>query len=117
MKSRRALLFPETLAVLTEAEGSRVRLVDFLDRRVLFADGVLARELLAALDGGEPGPLLASLGRLGGSIVRARGTASSPLTAQAALRLQGFDTLFLELTLQCTERCVNRSRRSGPAAA
>lgn len=114
MKSRRALLFPETLAVLTEAEGSRVRLVDFLDRRVLFADGVLARELLAALDGGEPGPLLASLGRLGGSIVRARGTASSPLTAQAALRLQGFDTLFLELTLQCTERCVHCYAAAGP---
>lgn len=114
LKQRRALLFPQALAVLTEDEGSRVRMVDFLDRRVLSADGVLARDLLAAIDGGEPGPLLASLGRRGGSIARLRGAEALPLTAEAALRLQGFETLFLELTLQCTERCVHCYAAAGP---
>jgi MoaA/NifB/PqqE/SkfB family radical SAM enzyme len=114
MKPARALLFPSHLAVLTEHEGAAVSLADFLGRSALRADGMLGRELLGVVGGAEPGPAFTALGRLGASAMRLRGAETVALTPAAALRLEGFDTLFLELTLRCTERCVHCYAEAGP---
>jgi MoaA/NifB/PqqE/SkfB family radical SAM enzyme len=70
--------------------------------RVLAGEGA-ASPRLCALAAAEPilGALLASEARV-------------PLNRSTAVRLDGFDTLFLELTGRCNERCVHCYAESGP---
>ena len=113
MTPPRAQLFPGRPAVLA-VDGAHLELVDFLERRTLRADGLLAREVGAVLDGAAPGPLFSAVGPLGQLALRLRDEPRVPLTPAAALRLQGFGLLFVELTLECTERCLHCYADAGP---
>jgi MoaA/NifB/PqqE/SkfB family radical SAM enzyme len=79
-------------------------------------DGVLAADV-ANVASGEVSPRLAALAKLNqaaAAIASWHNLRWLPLTALDALRLDGFDTLFVEVTGVCNERCQHCYAESGP---
>lgn len=79
-------------------------------------DGELATDV-AALAGGKLSPRLAALAAVNANaraVVDLQSHRWVPLTALDALRLTGFDTLFIELLGTCNERCLHCYAESGP---
>ena len=73
-------------------------------------EGPLCAEVEASLERGAPTERLLSLTSAHVSLaefVRWLATPSVPLTPLDAVRLDGFDTLFLELLGRCNERCIH----------
>lgn len=94
-----------------------VDIIDFDGGDSVRADGIVARELARSLQSGKRSPWLAEtpLGEEMTRLLRAiEAQHPVPVTAASALRLGGFDTLFLELTGTCNERCVHCYAGSGP---
>lgn len=79
--------------------------------------GPICREIEESLAAGAP---TAGLSRLApahpalGDLQAWLATPSVPLTREGAVRLDGFDTIFVELTGQCNERCVHCYADSSP---
>jgi MoaA/NifB/PqqE/SkfB family radical SAM enzyme len=79
-------------------------------------DGVLANDI-ACVANGQVSPRLAALARLNEAAAAVASWQSHrwlPLTALDALRLDGFDTLFVEVVGTCNERCLHCYAESGP---
>lgn len=79
-------------------------------------DGELANDIDALSQGRVP-PRLAALAEVNPSAKAVIGLGSMrwvPLTALDAIRLDGFDTLFVELLGTCNERCLHCYAESGP---
>ena len=79
-------------------------------------DGQLATDI-GELSRGALSPRLAALAKLNDSakaVVAWRDLRWMPLTALDAVRLDGFDTLFVELLGTCNERCLHCYAESGP---
>jgi MoaA/NifB/PqqE/SkfB family radical SAM enzyme len=110
------LLFPAVPALVAR-EGDGFLLVDGFgaSSRVRGRICGAIEEALAA------GAATAELSRLSGAhpvlaeLVRWLGTRAVPLTRDGAVRLDGFDTLFLELLGQCNERCLHCYADSAPS--
>lgn len=110
-------MFPSAAAILERTGANSLRLVDLSSQSSLNADGLLAEDLRAWLVSGQGNPRIASLRALGVVppwLDRVAGTPSVPLAPGPALELDGFETLFLELTGQCNERCVHCYAESAP---
>jgi MoaA/NifB/PqqE/SkfB family radical SAM enzyme len=102
------VLFPEVPAlvardadgfVLLDANGARTRI-----------SGLVCAEIEASLDDGAVSPGLRRLASAHPSLnqlAKWLGTRSVPLSRLDAVRLDGFDTLFIELLGRCNERCVH----------
>ncbi len=79
-------------------------------------DGVLARDV-ANVATGIVSPRLQALAKLNqaaAALASWQGYTWLPLTALDALRLDGFDTLFVEVVGICNERCLHCYAESGP---
>jgi len=79
-------------------------------------EGLLADDV-AKMATGQVSPRLAALAQsneVAATLVSWRDQAWVPLTALDAVRLDGFDTLFLELVGTCNERCVHCYAESSP---
>jgi MoaA/NifB/PqqE/SkfB family radical SAM enzyme len=100
------------------AADDAVELVNAERGEVTSATGGFARALMRWAETGESEPLLGACGAetpLGRSLAELEGQPHLPLTAAQALRLDGFDTLFLELTAACNQQCLHCYAASGPA--
>jgi MoaA/NifB/PqqE/SkfB family radical SAM enzyme len=103
------------LAVLDRADG--VRLVNAARGEVTSATGTMAQAVRQFVETGQRGPVLAALGAetpLGRTLAELEGQPRMPLRAAAALRLDGFDTLFLEVVGACNQRCLHCYAASDP---
>jgi MoaA/NifB/PqqE/SkfB family radical SAM enzyme len=79
-------------------------------------DGVIASDIVEVAHG-RVSPRLDALGAsnsAAAAVASWRGLEWLPLTALDAVRLDGFDTLFLELIGTCNERCVHCYAESSP---
>jgi MoaA/NifB/PqqE/SkfB family radical SAM enzyme len=73
-------------------------------------EGSICREVEASLEAGAPTALLARLAPGHATLAEITAwlaTPSVPLTQLDAVRLDGFDTIFVELLGRCNERCVH----------
>lgn len=79
-------------------------------------DGLLADDIAQVARGRVSARLeaLATFNEAAASVISWRGDRWVPLTVLDALRLDGFDTLFLELVGTCNERCVHCYAESSP---
>jgi MoaA/NifB/PqqE/SkfB family radical SAM enzyme len=100
---------------LLRQSGERVELTCPSTEDSFSAEGVLAQDLLAVSRGGVASARLAAVlgDRLPAFLAYFDGE-KVELTGRTALRLGGFDTLFMELTGQCNERCSHCYAGSGP---
>lgn len=109
------LIFPD-IPALVARDGEAFVLLDFTGTR-WHVSGPLCRDIaesiatraatagLARLQGAHP-----ALGRLAHWL----GTRSLPLSREHAVRLDGFDTLFVELLGRCNEHCLHCYAESAP---
>ncbi|HEY3451737.1 MAG TPA: radical SAM protein [Myxococcales bacterium] len=103
-------------AWVVDGKGT-LHLVDFASGQSAAADGVLRDDLLSFISGEGDGRLLAALGEAhpAARIAQAlRGLTHLPLTRANAVRLRSFDTLFVEVTSRCNERCRHCYASAGP---
>jgi len=79
-------------------------------------DGVLAREVALVADGTVSPRLLAlaKVNQAAEAVASWKGHKWLPLSALDALRLDGFDTLFVEVVGICNEKCLHCYAESGP---
>jgi MoaA/NifB/PqqE/SkfB family radical SAM enzyme len=80
-------------------------------------EGVLAADVVRVATGTVSARLaaLAKLNEVAAALASWREHAWLPLTALDALRLDGFDTLFVEVVGICNERCLHCYAESGPS--
>ncbi len=110
-----------SLNFLVPSAGAVVRVRDAraeveTSQWTLAFDGQLARDI-GELAHGKVSPRLAALANLNESakaVIKLGAMRWVPLTALDAIRLDGFDTLFVELLGTCNERCVHCYAESGP---
>ncbi|MBL9013830.1 MAG: hypothetical protein JNL83_06630, partial [Myxococcales bacterium] len=101
-------LFPEVGGIVAR-EGDRFVVIGSDGLRAT-VEGALCDEVAASLAAGSPTHALARLAPAHpalGAIVSWLATPAVPLTALDLVRLDGFDTFFLELLGRCNERCVH----------
>ncbi|HUH05369.1 MAG TPA: radical SAM protein [Kofleriaceae bacterium] len=109
-------LLPEALAILRLRAGG-LELTDVWRGHVYRADGSFGEAIARFVEDGESSPVLAALGPehpLTRLLERMARSPRMALAADAAVRLQGFDTLFIELVGRCNERCVHCYASSSP---
>jgi len=109
-------LFPEQHTLLIGRSADDAQLIDVSFGNALQADAALAQELMAFAETGTWGPMLSALpqGTPMRTTLERLSVPATPLDGTAALRLDGFDTLFLELTGTCNEKCVHCYAESSP---
>jgi len=109
-----SFLIPRAGAIVRLPHGGRVE-VDAAGWSAAF-DGRVADDVAQVANGNVSARLeaLAKSNPAAAAIVSWRDHAWLPLTALDALRLDGFDTLFLELVGTCNERCVHCYADSSP---
>jgi AdoMet-dependent heme synthase len=109
------LLFPQVPALVArEADG--FVLVESSGMRAQVRGGI-CKDIQASLEARCATPELARLGVAHHALQRLTAwlaTPAVPLTHGAAVELDGFDTLFVELLGQCNERCVHCYAESSP---
>jgi MoaA/NifB/PqqE/SkfB family radical SAM enzyme len=113
----RTYLVPRRPAVVVRGPGDELRILDFSEASVVRATGVLGRETWRLLeDGTAAGPAAAIPPELplGRALAALSGQPLVPLTPAAALRLDGFELLFVELTGRCDASCVHCYAAAGP---
>jgi MoaA/NifB/PqqE/SkfB family radical SAM enzyme len=96
-----------------------VELVNAARGEVTSATGTFAHAMQRRVQTGQREPLLGALGEqapLGRNLAELEGQPHLPLTAAQALRLDGFDTLFVEVTAACNQQCLHCYAASGPGA-
>lgn len=101
-------VFPQ-VGGLVAREGDRFVVIGGDGLRAT-VEGALCDEVAASLEAGSPTHALARLAPAHpalGAIVSWLATPAVPLTALDLVRLDGFDTFFLELLGRCNERCVH----------
>ncbi len=116
------LLFCDRPAVVTfdPDDPDRVSVIDVSRAAVIEADGGFGAAIRALLRDGTRGPLLRSLGATHPTVQLLEtliGELPRPLSPAAALELDGFDTLFVELVGRCNERCIHCYAGAGPELA
>ncbi len=116
MPRPRGYIFPKHLGLIAEQAGGAI-LATFGPDRLLELRGLVAQELLASAEQGSVSERLRALC----TAVPALDSVKTLLTESAlplgpfnALRLDGFDRLFLEVTGQCSLRCVHCYADAGP---
>jgi MoaA/NifB/PqqE/SkfB family radical SAM enzyme len=109
-------LYP-TAGALVAFDGDHVRVVDVDNGRLSSFSGALAADVEVAVRQGRLPARLLALGSLHPALEGMAGFVGGPrlpLTAVDALRLDGWDTLFLELGGRCNERCLHCYADSSP---
>ncbi len=116
--AREGRILPRGAALASWRDGELL-LLDAASGEVLRAGGRFAEELTRWLSRGERGPALAAAGEgaAGAWLARLAGEPALPLSAASALALEGFETLFLELTARCNQRCVHCYASASPEAS
>lgn len=110
-------LYPRIPAFASRTKDGGLRLVDTSRGLDVTAEGDLAAILWRALEGAPQTPLVSALGAdhaLAQSVAELAAAEAVELSGAAALALDGFDTLFVELTGSCNETCVHCYAESGP---
>lgn len=113
--AREGRLFPE-FGGLVAPRSDKFVLINGDGRRSVI-DGPICQDIAESLAQAAPTPGLQRLAGAHaalGELARWLTTRSVPLTRLDAVRLDGFDTLFLELLGQCNERCVHCYADSAP---
>jgi MoaA/NifB/PqqE/SkfB family radical SAM enzyme len=113
----RGLLFPLFGALVSRDSRGDVRVVDSLNGWQATLTGTIADDVFALAEGGEATPRLEALAKIEPAVARVmswRQESPTPLTGPAALRLDGFGTLFVEVVGQCNERCTHCYASSSP---
>lgn len=113
----RRLVAPDLPAAVSLV-GEELEIRDLGSGVRLEASGALAEQAWRFLEEEELGPALQALdpgSPLRRSLQRLAESPRLPLTPASALRLGGFDILFLELTGRCTARCAHCYAGAGPA--
>jgi len=90
--------------------GGDLLVADLGNGTQLTATGRVAEELVAFFERGDRGPILSCFDEahpIARMMQALEGQPWVPLDKSHALKLDGFHTLFLELTGQCNERCVH----------
>ncbi|HUS65252.1 MAG TPA: radical SAM protein [Kofleriaceae bacterium] len=109
------LLFPEVPALVAR-DGEGFVLLDPGGAR-WHVSGLLAREIERSLLERAPTAELRRLGAAHVALARLTGwlaTPAVPLSREHAVRLDGFDTIFVELLGQCNEQCIHCYAESAP---
>ena len=104
----RGRLFPQARGLVAKLDD-RYLLVNGSGARSVL-EGNLCREVDAALELGAPTEMLKRLAPAHAALAELAGwlaTPSVPLTTLDAVRLDGFDTIFVELLGRCNERCLH----------
>lgn len=111
----RLYLAPGLPVLLIRHPDDELRIVDFSRGSEVRATGVLARELWRRLENGTgpPDAIPRDL-PLGEALAALAGRPLEPLTPATALRLGGFELLFVELTGRCDASCVHCYASAGP---
>ena len=108
----KGLLFPAAGTLVRRLNRRSTEVANILDAWTCRVDGALQEALWAALEP-SAAPLHAMLGALGDghplarTVERLRTEPARELSLAQAVRLDGFDTLFVELTGECNERCAH----------
>lgn len=108
-------LFPAVGGLVARRQSGFVVINHAGQRAVV--DGPICSEIEASLVQAAPSPGLARLATAHavlGELTEWLATPSLPLTRVDAVRLDGFDTLFVELVGRCNERCVHCYADSAP---
>ncbi len=101
-------LFPQVGGIVAR-DGDRYLVIGGDGLRAT-VEGALCAEVAASLESGAPTALLARMAPAHealATIVSWLATPAVPLTTLDLVRLDGFDTFFLELLGRCNERCVH----------
>ena len=109
------LLFPEALALVVREPGGFLLVASSGMRS--HVSGPICGDIAASLAAGAPTPGLLRLVPAHAALAQLAGwlrTTSVPLSRAGAVRLDGFDTLFVELLGRCNERCVHCYADSAP---
>jgi MoaA/NifB/PqqE/SkfB family radical SAM enzyme len=112
-----AFLVPRHGGLISMGPGRRVEISDLLGGWSAVVEGVLADDVAELARAGTVSPRLRAMASSSPAIERISSWTTErwvPLTPLDALRLDGFDTLFLELTGTCNERCLHCYADSGP---
>ncbi len=109
------LLFPDIPALVAEDADGFV-LLDGNGAR-WHVSGPLCRDIAASLEARAPNDGLRRLATAHPTLARLAGwlrTPAVPLSREHAVRLDGFDTLFVELLGRCNEQCLHCYAESAP---
>lgn len=106
-------LWPGLSALLVQS-GSQIELVRLNGAGAWSFDGVVAQDFTAFAAGGPVTERLRALALLVPDVGALLAQRPQALSRSSALRLGGFDTLFLELLGRCNERCLHCYAGSGP---
>ena len=110
-----AIVLLDLPGVARWSDADRLELLDFAAGSRFEATGELARDLWACCEGGAQSERVRALQALKPEVARLLGNRRRrPWSARAALELTGFDTLFIELTGRCNERCLHCYAESSP---
>ncbi|HSI03823.1 MAG TPA: radical SAM protein [Myxococcota bacterium] len=109
------IIFLDLPAVARWRDASHLELLDFVTGTRLVADGEVAHDLWHCFERGEQSERVRALSLaqplISALLADQRRQAWSP---RASLELGGFDTLFIELTGRCNERCLHCYADSSP---
>lgn len=114
-EASRGCLFPDVPALVArDGDGFVLIAGSGMESQVR---GPICREIEASLESGEATRGLLRLAEAHPALAQLTAwleTPAVPLTGEGAVRLDGFDTLFVELVGQCNERCLHCYADSAP---
>lgn len=110
-------LYPTLNILVDESSPNLLKIIDSRSNSQYRLEGTVAIEVIKCLETGTFTPKLSLLTKnqpLYQTLLELHQAESTPLTLESAIRLTGFNTLFIELTGTCNERCLHCYAGSGP---
>lgn len=110
-------VFARAAVVVRRVDDDTLELANLAEGWSCRATGRLGAAVQAVIAGAAMGPVLTALGQdhpLVRAVALIEGDAGRPLSMRHATELDGYDTLFIELTGACNERCIHCYAESSP---